>query len=157
MLSVATNYDDRLLLETGTLESRLYIMKNTGIAAAKLKKPARITLGIVFMFASIFHFTATDVEIQLVPPFLPWRRAAIYITGVFELLGGIGVLIPRFQVVAGRGLAALLVAIFPANIYHTFARKRFQGPTRSPIYHILRWPMQGLLVWWALWCSGKDK
>ncbi len=123
---------------------------------ARLKTPARIALGIIFILASTFHFTAQDVEMQLIPRSLPLRRAALYITGVFELLGGIGILIPRFQVAAGRGLAALLVAIFPANIYHTINRKRFRGMTGSPLYHIVRWPMQGVLIWWALWCSGKD-
>jgi len=122
----------------------------------KAKKPARIVLGILFIFASIFHFTAADTELQLIPPFLPWRRAALYITGIFEFLGGIGVLIPRFQSLAGQGLAALLVAIFPANMYHTFERKRFQGLTASPLYHLVRWPMQGVLIWWALWCTKKD-
>jgi uncharacterized membrane protein len=124
---------------------------------ARLKTPARIALGVLFIIASSFHFTAQDVEMQLIPRSLPWRRAALYISGIFELLGGIGILIPRFQVAAGRGLAALLVAIFPANIYHTIKRKRFRGMTASPLYHIVRWPLQGVLIWWALWCSGKDE
>ncbi len=117
---------------------------------------ARITLGVLFIIASLFHFIASDIELALIPPFLPWRRAALYITGVFELLGGIGLLIPRLQVRAGQGLAALLIAIFPANVYHTFTRKQFHGLTRSPLYHLLRWPMQGVLVLWALWCSRKE-
>jgi uncharacterized membrane protein len=123
----------------------------------RFKTSARIALGIIFIIASTFHFTAQDVEMQLIPRSLPLRRAALYITGIFELLGGIGILIPRFQVAAGRGLAALLVAIFPANIYHTLNRKRFRGMTRSPLYHIVRWPLQGVFIWWALWCSGKDE
>jgi uncharacterized membrane protein len=124
---------------------------------ARLKTPARTVLGILFISASTFHFTAQDVEMQLIPRSLPLRRAALYITGVFELLGGVGVLIPRFQVAAGRGLAALLIAIFPANVYHTINRKRFHGMTRAPLYHIVRWLLQGVLIWWALWCSGKDE
>ncbi len=121
------------------------------------KKLVRITLGILFIFASLFHFIASDVELRLIPRFLPWRRAALYITGIFELLGGIGLLTSRFQGVAGQGLAALLVAIFPANVYHTFTRKQFHGLTRSPLYHLARWPMQGVLIWWVLWCSRKEK
>lgn len=121
-----------------------------------MKTLARIVLGILFIIASVFHFVASEVELQIIPSFLPWRRAALYITGVFEFLGGVGILIPRFQSTAGKGLAALLVAVFPANMYHTFTRKRFRGWARSPIYHILRWPMQGVLIWWALWCSKKQ-
>jgi uncharacterized membrane protein len=124
---------------------------------SRFKTPARIVLGSIFIIGSTFHFTAQDIEMQLIPRSLPLRRAALYISGVFELLGGIGILIPRFQVAAGRGLAALLIAIFPANIYHTINRKRFRGMTRSPLYHIVRWPLQGVLIWWALWCSRKDE
>jgi len=69
------------------------------------------------MVASSLHFI-TDVELKIIPPILPLRREALYITGIFELLGGIGLLIPRFQRAAAWGLVALLVAIFPANIYH---------------------------------------
>jgi uncharacterized membrane protein len=128
-------------------------MKFSFTSSVGFKKPARITLGILFIIASTFHFTAADTELQIIPPFLPWRRAALFITGILELLGGIGVLFPRFQRAAGKGLAALLVAIFPANIYHIFARKQFRGLTRSPLYHILRMPMQGALIWWALWST----
>jgi uncharacterized membrane protein len=124
--------------------------------AARLRRPARIALGLLFIGASTFHFTATDIELQLVPSFLPWRRAAIVITGILEFLGGVGILIPRFQQAAGRGLALLLVAIFPANMYHTVKRKQYQGFTGTPFYHILRWPMQGVLIWWTLWCSKKE-
>ncbi|GCE13702.1 membrane protein [Tengunoibacter tsumagoiensis] len=108
------------------------------------------------MVASVFHFTASEVELRLIPPFLPWRRAALYITGVLEFVGGLGLLLPRFQEVAGRGVAALLVAIFPANVYQTFTRKQFTGLTSTPLYHIVRWPLQGVLIWWALWCSKKS-
>jgi len=78
---------------------------------------ARVFLALLFMVASSLHFI-TDVELKIIPPILPLRREALYITGIFELLGGIGLLIPRFQRAAAWGLVALLVAIFPANIYH---------------------------------------
>ena len=127
------------------------------ISSAGPKRAARIVLGILFILASTFHFTAQKAELRMIPRFLPLRRAALYITGVFELLGGIGLLLPRFQRAAGRGLAALLLAIFPANMYHTFTRKRYHGVAGSPLYHVLRWPMQGALIWWALWCSQEEK
>ncbi|HEY6409634.1 MAG TPA: hypothetical protein VIY29_19415, partial [Ktedonobacteraceae bacterium] len=51
------------------------------------KDIARISLALLFIVASTFHFI-TDVELKIIPPFLPLRREALYITGVFELLGG---------------------------------------------------------------------
>ena len=81
------------------------------------KNIARILLGLLFIAASSLHFIS-DAELQIIPPFLPWRRTALYITGIAELIGGVGLLIPRFKRLAAWGLVALLIAIFPANIYH---------------------------------------
>ena len=122
----------------------------------KLKNIARIALGILFITASLPHFFASDAELQIMPPFLPLRRTALYASGALELLGGIGVLIPRFQRAAGRGLAALLVIIFPANIYHTVRDIQTGKFAKTRIYHLLRAPLQGLFIWWALWSTSKE-
>lgn len=118
-----------------------------------LKKIARIALGLCFILASVPHFFS-EVEMQIIPPFLPWRKAALYITGLCELLGGIGVLIPRFQRAAGWGLAALLVAIFPANVYHAIKDIQRSGIRKMSLYHWLRGPIQAMLIWWALWSTN---
>jgi uncharacterized membrane protein len=118
-----------------------------------LKKIARITLGLCFILASGPHFFS-EVEMEIIPPFLPWRKAALYITGIFELLGGIGVLIPRFQRAAGWGLAALLVAIFPANVYHALKDVQRKGIRKLGLYHWLRGPLQFVLIGWALWSTN---
>jgi uncharacterized membrane protein len=120
------------------------------------KDIARVSLALLFMVASSLHFI-TDVELKIIPPFLPLRREALYITGIFELLGGIGLLIPRFQRVAAWGLAALLVAIFPANIYHAVKNIQLGGILNSPFYHVVRLPLQAVLIWWALWCTGEKR
>ncbi|GAC1360589.1 MAG: DoxX family protein [Ktedonobacteraceae bacterium] len=118
-----------------------------------LKKIACIALGMLFIAASLPHFFS-DVELQIIPPFLPWRRAALYITGACELLGGIGVFIPRFRRAAGWGLAALLVAIFPANVYHALREVQAVGIEKLSLYHWVRGPIQILLIWWALWATN---
>lgn len=116
---------------------------------------ARVFLALLFIVASSMHFI-TDVELKIIPPFLPLRREALYITGIFELLGGIGLLIPRFQRAAAWGLAALLVAIFPANMYHAVKNIQLGGFLNSPLYHVVRLPLQAVLIWWALWCTGEN-
>jgi len=121
----------------------------------KLKKTSRIMQGILYMFASLPHFVAADIELAIIPPFLPFRRAALYITGVLEFLGGLGLLIPRFRQPASWGLAALLVAIWPANIYHAIADRRAKRWPKTRVYHIIRQPMQLVLITWALW-AGRD-
>jgi len=119
-----------------------------------MKGIARVFLAFLFIVASSLHFI-TDVEMKIIPPILPLRREALYITGIFELLGGIGLLIPRFQRTAAWGLVALLVAIFPANIYHAIKNIQLGGILNSPFYHVVRLPLQAVLIWWALWCTGK--
>ena len=109
--------------------------------------------GILYMVASIFHFV-TDTELAIIPPSWPWRRAALYITGVFEFLGGLGLLLPRFRRVSSWGLAALLLAIWPANIYHAISDKRRGRWKKSAVYHILRFPLQIVLIIWVLWAGS---
>jgi uncharacterized membrane protein len=117
---------------------------------------ARILLALLFIVASSLHFIS-DVELQIIPSFLPLRREALWITGILELLGGIGLLSPRFQRAASWGLAALLVAIFPANIYHALKNVQLGGILDSPIYHVIRLPLQAVLIWLVLWCTGKKR
>lgn len=121
----------------------------------QLKTISRIAQGVIYIFASIFHFV-TDFEMQIIPTFLPWRRAALYITGIFEFLGGLGLLIPRFQRSSSWGLAALLVAIWPANVYHAVIDKDKHMPSHR-FYHWLRQPMQIVLILWVLWSTSQPK
>lgn len=122
----------------------------------KLKTTSRIVQGVLYMVASLFHFV-NDKELAIIPPFLPWRRAALVITGIFEFLGGLGLLIPRFQRPASWGLAALLVAIWPANIYHAVSDRRSKRWRKTRLYHILRSPMQVVLIAWALWATSERR
>ena len=121
-----------------------------------LKNIIRIIFGLSFICASTLHFF-TDAELKIIPPFLPLRRAALYITGIFELLGGIGLLIPRFKRLAAWGLVALLVAIFPANIYHAVKNVQVGGFMNTRLYHVIRLPLQGVLIWWILWSASETR
>ncbi|WP_162005620.1 DoxX family protein [Dictyobacter vulcani] len=108
------------------------------------------------MLASTFHFTASETQLKIIPPFLPFRRAALYITGALELLGGYGMLLPRFQRQASQGLAALLVAIVPANIYHAYVYFKHSKPSKARYYHYSRMPIQVLLILLTLWSGSKN-
>ena len=119
-----------------------------------IKDVARISLGLLFIAASSLHFNS-DVELQIIPAFLPFRRTALYITGLCELIGGAGLLIPRFQRPAAWGLVALLVAIFPANVYHAVKNIQLGGILNSRIYHCIRLPFQAIFIWWALWSTSN--
>lgn len=80
----------------------------------------RAALAIVFawfILGGIGHFAAPEFFMKIVPPSLPLRREAVYLSGACELLGALGLLHPRYRRAAGIGLMLLTVAVTPANIY----------------------------------------
>src|SRR6266571_1810570 len=76
----------------------------------------RLALSLLFIAAGILHFVRPAFYVQIVPPFLPWPLALVYISGACEILGGCALLAAQTRRLAGYGLIALLVAVFPANI-----------------------------------------
>jgi len=91
--------------------------------------------------------------VGIMPPYLPFPRELVLISGVAEILGGLGVLVPRVRRAAGWGLALLLVAVFPANIQ--MAQDSLQRAGWSPVtlLFFLRLPLQFLLVAWVEWAT----
>ena len=86
---------------------------------------------------------------RIVPPVLPWPRALVLISGVFELLGAAGLLWPRTRRLAGWGLIALTIAVTPANVYMLLQHEAFNVPVwllvlRLPFQLVLLW-----LIWWS--------
>lgn len=120
------------------------------------KAIARAILAAAFLAAASLHFIATDAEERLVPGWLPARRALVYLTGVWEIAGAVGLLIPRTRRAAAWGLVALLVAVFPANINHAVNNLQLGGILDSRLYQWLRLPFQPLLIWCVLWSTSPD-
>ena len=104
-------------------------------------------MSVFYIVAGANHFLSPAWYEGIMPPALPAPLALIYISGVAEILGGIGVLIPRFRRAAGWGLIALLVAVFPANIYA--ATHGIVGSSLGQGVLIARLPFQGVLIIWA--------
>jgi uncharacterized membrane protein len=99
------------------------------------------------------HFTKSGVYVRIMPPYIPWPLTMVRISGVCEILGGLGLLIPITRRWAAWGLVLLLVAVFPANVY--MATNPVEAGA-SGISAPLRWgrlPLQVLLIAWVLWCS----
>ncbi len=107
-----------------------------------------IVLSILFIFAGIMHFVTPNFFVQIVPPPLAaWALELTYISGVFEILGGIGLLLPQSRVWAAYGLMALLVAVYPANIYMALEPAKFRVPAWIAY---VRLPLQFVMLWF-LW------
>jgi uncharacterized membrane protein len=112
-----------------------------------------IGVGFVFLWffiGGIAHFAATDIEMKIVPPYVPWPCAAVLVSGVFELLGAIGLLWHRSRRAAGIGLLLLTVAATPCHVY------MLQRPDLFPAIPLwalwLRLPIQAALlaiIWWS--------
>jgi uncharacterized membrane protein len=84
----------------------------------------------------------------IVPPFLPAQRELVLASGFFEMLGGLGVMLPLTRAAAGWGLIALLIAVFPANIYMAVDTEKF-GRVLPAWALYGRLPLQFLLIWWV--------
>ena len=88
------------------------------------------------------------------PSYLPWHRELVYISGFFEILGGIGVLFPQpLRRAAGWGLVALLIAVFPANLHVALNNISMGGDPPNPTLNWMRLPFQLVFIFWVLWCT----
>jgi uncharacterized membrane protein len=83
---------------------------------------------------------------KIMPPYLAWHRPLVFVSGVAEIGLGALLLVPKFSAIAAWGLIALLIAIFPANIYLYQHQEILPA---SPTLHLLRLPLQGVLILWA--------
>ena len=115
---------------------------------------SRSVLAIFFVGAGITHFTNTGFYLKIVPPYLPWHAALVDVSGVAEILLGTMLIFPPLQRVAGWGLMLLLIAVFPANIYVYQHQDLIPG---SPTFHLLRLPLQGVLILWAFWYTRRAR
>ena len=116
---------------------------------------ARWLLGLAFVAAGVPHFTRADIYLPMMPPYLPWPRELIFVSGLFEILGGLGVLWPteKIQRTAGLGLIALLAAVFPANLHMALNDVPMMGLHFSSAIRWGRLPLQFMLMAWAWWAT----
>ncbi len=119
----------------------------------RLKTVARWVLAIVFIGIGVMHFVSPADFVAIMPPYLPWHFELVILSGVFEVLGGIGLLVPnrpRLRQLVGWGIVALLVAVFPANVQHVMHPP--PGFDLGP-HGWIRLPFQLVLIAWAIWVT----
>ena len=98
----------------------------------------------------ITHFTNPDFFLDIMPDWLPWHLPLVYISGLFEILGAVGILIPRTREWAGNGLIALTIAVTPVNIHMWLNPELFPDVPES--FLSVRLVLQVLLlicIWWS--------
>lgn len=112
-----------------------------------------VVAAISYVLAGTLHFIKTDAYLSIMPPYIPWRLFMVRASGVCEIMGGLGLLVAKTRRAAAWGLVALLIAVFPANIY--MATNPLEAGAES-IAPVLRWGrlfLQPVLMWWLLWCT----
>jgi uncharacterized membrane protein len=113
----------------------------------------RCLLAAAFITGGVAHFAFTTLFASIVPDYLPAHRALVMVSGAAEIAGGAGLLLPRTQTAAARGLTVLLVAVFPANLWMAQHPQRY---TFVPGWLLwLRLPLQIPLIWWAFAYTRK--
>lgn len=123
----------------------------------RLLKPAvRYLLAAGMTAIGVLHFARPEPFVAIVPAALPAPLALVYISGFFEVLGGVGLLVPRARKAAAWGLIALYVAVFPANVNMAVNEIAIDGQAVDPLLLWLRLPFQAVFIGLAYWMT-KDE
>jgi uncharacterized membrane protein len=106
--------------------------------------------------AGILHFAATDAYVRIMPDYLPWHRELVYLSGVFEIVFGLGLLWRKTRQAAGLCLILLFLAVLPANVNMALRDIQPSG-FRIPAFWLwARVPFQLVLIYWAWRASRPD-
>lgn len=111
------------------------------------KRVSLVAMALLYLAAGLSHFLRPEMYVRMVPPALPWPRPVVYVSGLAELLLGGLLLVPGLRRLAAWGVIALLIAVYPANIYQLTSGGAGLRVPRWALW--LRLPMQFVLLYWA--------
>jgi uncharacterized membrane protein len=111
-----------------------------------------VLMAALYIFAGYKHFDRPDFYLPMMPTWMPYPLELVYLSGLAEIAGGVGVLIPQTRKLASWGIIAMLFAILPANFHIAIYNVPVFGATQGPgIIGWIRIPLQFLLIMWARW------
>ncbi|MCC5614623.1 DoxX family protein [Nostoc sp. CHAB 5836] len=122
----------------------------------KYKEILRVVLAISIIVVGVTHFVVPEEYVKIVPPQLPYPLELVYLSGFYEILGGIGLLVPPVSQAAAWGLLALFIAVYPANINMAVNLIKIEHIPNSPWVHVVRLPFQAVLIAWAWWYTKSS-
>ncbi len=119
------------------------------------RRIALLALALMFVVAGALHFTSPDFYVSIMPPYLPFHLELVYLSGVLEILGGLGLLLAPIRRVTGYALIALLAVVYLTNIHMAMNPGDFAHmASRWALY--LRLPVQFVFVAWVWWTTRPD-
>jgi uncharacterized membrane protein len=119
---------------------------------SRTKRVLMWIMAAAFVFAGVTHFTQAAEFVKMMPPYLPLHWEAVYLSGVAEIVLGLGLLVPQTRKYAAWGLILLLIAVFPANIHIALNDIPLFGAEKGAgALNWVRLPFQALFIVWAWW------
>jgi uncharacterized membrane protein len=122
---------------------------------SRTKSAVRVVIALAMVWVGVLHFVQPAGFVKIVPPWLPAPEALVYLSGVAEILGGAGLLVPRVRRLAAFGLVALFVAVFPANVYMAMHDVQPFAVHVSRAAQWARLPFQAVFIAIALWLARE--
>jgi uncharacterized membrane protein len=119
-----------------------------------VKLVLKYALGLSFVAAGLNHFVDPDFYLKIMPPYLPWHLFLVYVSGLFEAVLGMALLIKRSTRSAAWGLMALLVAVYPANIHMALNHELYPEYNQAMLW--VRLPIQVVLMAAVYWYTRGD-
>lgn len=124
------------------------------MAESRRRQGMRWLLAAFYLAAGLLHLSRSESFLPIVPDWVPAPLLVVIATGLAEIAGAIGLMIPRLRAAAGIGLALYAACVFPANIKHALEGVAVTGLPSSWWYHAPRLAAQPVLIWWALQAGG---
>ena len=121
-----------------------------GTGYSRARSAGLVIVFLWFLIGGIAHFALTDLEMRIVPPYIPWHRAAVLVSGVFELIGAIGLLSPSTRRAAGWLLFAVTIAVTPVHVWMLQTADSWQVPYWALV---ARLPLQVALLVLIVWTT----
>ncbi len=115
----------------------------------KIKAMSLTVMAILYVFAGLNHFRNPRFYLAIMPPFIPAHALMVQLSGIAEIFLGLALFVKPVRWLAAWGVIALLIAIFPANIYMWYADISPGGSHVSQAVELIRLPLQGVLIYWA--------
>ena len=124
---------------------------------SRIKRVLLYVMGAFYVFAGVNHFLNPDFYVRIMPPYLPWHLELVWLSGIAEIVCGVGVLIPKTRVPAAWATIALLIAVFPANIHVAVNDVPMVGQEQGAgILNWVRLPFQAVFIAWAWWYTRGE-